>query len=888
MLPDFIPNYSIGPLIGLSVNGILGLLCLAVLTAYRSYQPLKHLCVFYLCLSLYFLGFTIYGFQESPAGILASYRLMLVSLSLLPAAWLWFIYALRGRGPGRLGWGCLALSLALVACLLAIDHPAVLGLPLHAKESGILHPSSWLFRPLIYTYDLGLILASILLLTLRWWPGRRKPAFVWSILAGLWFWFLGGLHDAASALHWQVISPNPVLWLASIWLSLCLALAVAFHLHDLEAALNAEQARFATAFQLNPDGLALIDLDKGHFLEVNRAMTRMLGRQRQELLGRQPRDLGFLPPDGGWETMLSEVRDKGVAENIEGRLTGGGGVTLDVLWSAGIITLGSQPGLLVVTRDVSERKRVENELASYRLDLEDLVDERTQELRRANEELQREILERRRTEEALRQSRVNLQTLFDSLQDFLTVVDMRGRLLAVNPTVIQRLGYSAQELIGFPVLQLHPRERQEEAQAVLDGILAGRGDRCQIPLMTRDGRLLPVETRITRGRWGDQEVIFGISRDTSERQRAQAVLRQLAAGVAHNFNNLLAAILGNAQAVEASLEDLPESARPGVLPLLHNVIQSALSGRGVVQRLTAYVGGRQPAAGLAESSDSAEVVGAALRIAQAAWRPGEGARLEITTRLEPGLDVAIPRDELMEVCLNLIRNALEAMPDGGRLTVTTRRLDDRVMLDFTDTGHGMDPETMRRVFEPFFTTKGVGGQGLGLPSSRGLVQAYGGDIEVDSRPGRGARFRVLLPPRGPSASPLPTASPPLPAELPRPVRVLMVEDEALVAMGMRALLEQAGHRVMLAGRVAEALKALGDFQPEVVVCDLGLPDGDGWEVARQVAQGRPRPVPFILLTGYNADPARHQPPEGVPPAWRVLHKPVERTQLLSAVAQAAA
>ncbi len=888
MLPDFVPSYSIGPLIGLSVNGILALLCLSVLAAYRAYQPLKQLCIFYLCLSLYFLGFTIYGYQASPAGIMVGYRLMLVSLSLLPASWIWFICALRGKSPGAVGWSSLGLSLVLVACLLLIEHPAVLSPPFHAKDSGVIHPSAWLFRPLVYTYDMGVILGSILLLGLRWWPGRRKPAFVWSMLAGLAFWFLGGLHDVASALHWQTFSTNPVLWLASIWLSLCLALAVAFHLRDLETALHAEQARFATAFQLNPDGLALLDLEGTRFLEANRALLRLLGRRREELLGQRPWDLGLLPPDSGWEAMLGEVWKRGLAENLEGRLLGEGGAALDVLWSAGVITLGAQSGLLVVTRDISERKRVETELARYRLDLEDLVGERTQELSRANAELQREIVERRRTEEALRQSRANLQTLFDSLQDFLTVVDMQGRLLAVNPTVLHRLGYSSQELMGFPVLQLHPRDRQEEAQSVLEGILAGRGDRCQIPLVTRDGRLLPVETRITRGRWGEQEVVFGISRDTSERQRAQAVLRQLAAGVAHNFNNLLAAILGNAQAVESCLEELPEAARQRVLPLLHNVIHSALSGRGVVQRLTAYVGGRQPAAGLAETSDSAEVVGAALRIAQAAWQPGDGARLEVTTHLEPGLDVGMPRDELMEICLNLIRNALEAMPEGGRLTVTSRRQEDRVVLDFADTGHGMDAETVRRVFEPFFSTKKVGGQGLGLPSSRGLVQAYGGDIAVESRPGRGARFRVLLPPRGPSGASLPAASPQSLAGPLRPLRVLMVEDEALVAMGMRALLEQAGHRVMLAGRVAEAVQALGEFQPEVVVCDLGLPDGDGWEVARQAAQGRPRPVPFILLTGYNADPRRQEPPDGVPPAWRVLHKPVERAQLLNAVAQAAA
>ncbi|MFH1060502.1 MAG: PAS domain S-box protein [Pseudomonadota bacterium] len=887
MLPDFVPSYSVGPLIGLCINGILALLCLVIVVVYRAYRPLKPLALFYVFLGVYFLGFTIYGYQRSPESIILGYKMMLAALCILPVLWIWFIIILRNLRPGFWAWAPLCLSLALMAAVLGVDHPAVLGLPLVFKpEVGIFHPSAWLFRPLIYTYDLVAVLATILVLAFRWFPGLGKPAYIWAVLAGLALWFLGGAHDAAYALHLPTLFPLPVMWLGSVWLSLCLALAVAFHLRDLERALRSEQARFSTAFALNPDGLAILDLAEGLFLEVNDAFVRLCGLPRWSILGRRPQALGLLPAASGWERMLAEVTATGLVENIEGRLAPTHRGPLTVLWSAGLISLQQRPCLLVVVRDISERKRAEDELARHRNHLQELVAERTGALSRANAELQRQIAERMRTEQALRQSQANLQTLFDSLQDFLFVFDRQGRLISVNPTVTRALGYARQELIGSPVLQLHPPDRQEEAQKVLEGILAGRGDRCQIPLMTRDGNLVPVETRIAGGRWGDEEAFFGISRDTSERQRAQEVLRQLAAGVAHNFNNLLAAILGNAQAAEDLLRPGAEPPLERLRQLLANVVHSTLAGRGVVQRLAAYVGGRQPGAAEVEACDLAEVVGAALRIAQAAWRP-PAAPVEYVTDLEPGLTAGLPRDELMEVCLNLIRNALEAMPAGGCLTVTSQRQGDQARLVFADTGHGMDAVTAHRVFEPFFSTKGVSGQGLGLPSSRGLIQAYGGDIEVQSRVGRGAAFTVSLPLAGPSAAQAPPAPVPAPAPA-RPLRVLMVEDEALVAMGMRALLEQAGHLVRTAGRVSEAIAALGDFQPQVVVCDLGLPDGDGWEVARDLCRRPQQPVPFILLTGFNTDQARQTPPAGVPPAYRVLHKPVERSLLLATVAQAAA
>jgi CheY-like chemotaxis protein len=421
-------------------------------------------------------------------------------------------------------------------------------------------------------------------------------------------------------------------------------------------------------------------------------------------------------------------------------------------------------------------------------------------------------------------------------------------------------------------------------------IAAGLLDGCQLPLMAKDGTLVPVETRVTRGLWGDHQVLFGISRDISERLRSQEVLRQLAAGVAHNFNNLLAAILGNAQAAEGLLKRIGrDDADPERLrQLLDNVVYGALSGRGVVKRLAAYVGGQTPGDQPPGTCEVEEVVRAALEIAQTAFRSSTSENILFETELETGLRARVPRDELMEVCLNLIRNAMEAMDHGGVLAVRSGQDKGQAFLSLGDTGPGMDQQTLQRVFEPFFTTKGVRGQGLGLPSSRGMIRSHGGDIEVASAPGQGARFTVWL---GPWQDlPSPEEAAPGADRPPSGLKVLLVEDEALVAMGLRALLEEEGLEVVMASRVSEAARALEEASPQAVLCDLGLPDGSGWDVARLLAkhaqaQGQ-TPPPLILLTGWTSEPLPFEHPQDVPSAWGVLHKPVEKDLLLKTLGQA--
>ncbi len=885
---SYVPAYSVGPLIGLTVNGVLCLLCLAILFTYSHYRPLKSLLFFYLSLSVYFLGFVIYGYQQSEQSIILGYRLMLVALCFAPVTWIWFALALQNVRAGAWAWAALIFATMLACTLILVEHPAVLGPPLKYQEvAKVWHPNAYVFRPVIYTFDLVVVLLTMFFFWFRWWPAPGKPAYVRAVVAGLALWFLGGLHDAAYALQWPTPFHQPIMWLGSVWLSLCLALALAFHVRGLEDALRASEAKFSKAFAANPDGLTIATLEDGRFLEVNEAFLVFAGYKRGEVLGKTSQDLGLWGEPDTREGLLARLVRKGEVRDWEVVLRNSSGQGRDVLLSAELIPFGANNAVLCVIRDVTDRKRVEDELARHRLHLEDLVDERTRELVTANAELSREIAERRRTEEALRQSRANLQTMFDSLYDFLFVFDEDGRIMLINPQVIDRLGYAEFELLGQEAIMLHPADRREEAVRLMSDIAAGLMDRNHLPLMAKDGAVIPVETRITRGLWGDRPALFGISRDISERVRSQEVLRQLAAGVAHNFNNLLAAILGNAQAAEGLLKRTPpELDRLG--RLLDNVVYSALSGRGVVKRLAAFVGGQRPGEDIQGACEVEEVVAAALEIAQTAFLRATSENILFETDLASGLHARVPRDELMEICLNLIRNAMEAMPQGGVLSVRSGFEQDQAFVSFTDSGSGMDQQTLDHIFEPFFTTKGVKGQGLGLASSRGMIRSYGGEIEAASQPGQGSCFTVRLGVGG--EAPALEGIPPDQDRPPAGTTVLLVEDEYLVAMGARSLLEEAGLVVALASRVSEAVETLETFTPQVVLCDLGLPDGSGWDVARLLAlrcqtQNIAQP-PLIILTGWTSDPLPFEHPQDVPSAWGVLHKPVEKDTLLKTLAQA--
>jgi signal transduction histidine kinase len=330
---------------------------------------------------------------------------------------------------------------------------------------------------------------------------------------------------------------------------------------------------------------------------------------------------------------------------------------------------------------------------------------------------------------------------------------------------------------------------------------------------------------------------------------------QLASGVAHDFNNLLAGILGNAQLLllEAHGDDQKE--------MLRIIERAAKDGAETVRRLQGF-------ARMEHDSPMTEVridmlARDAIDITRPRWRDvaqSRGATIEIVKQLQPVTPLAGRPSELREVLTNLIINAVDAMPKGGKITVTT--YDDKVagngagqpadaaqsvVVEVADTGTGMPQEVRQRIFDPFFTTKGEQGTGLGLAVSMGIVQSHGGTIEVESEQAQGTRFVIRLPVRAPAhegksgrnGKPLDV----------QPGHLLFVESEQMIRDATARLLSRWGHKVAQATNGAEALAMFAPDTYDLVISDLGMPDMNGWDLLREI-KGRDPRVPTVLITGW--------------------------------------
>ncbi len=321
---------------------------------------------------------------------------------------------------------------------------------------------------------------------------------------------------------------------------------------------------------------------------------------------------------------------------------------------------------------------------------------------------------------------------------------------------------------------------------------------------------------------------------------------QLASGVAHDFNNLLAGVLGNAQLLLYEIED--EEQRE----MLRIIERAAKDGAETVRRLQGF-------ARMEHDTPMTEVrldilARDAIDLTRPRWRDvaqSRGATIEIIRNLNAVEPIAGRPAELREVLTNLIINAVDALPRGGSITITTSDQQDdngagNVVIEVADTGTGIPPEVRARIFDPFFTTKGEQGTGLGLAVSLGIIQSHGGQIDVESEQGAGTRFIIRLPMRAAEQG----ARRKAPRDLPiAPGHILFVESEAMVRDATVRVLTRWGRKVAQASDGAEALATFAPDTFDLVISDLGMPDMNGWDLLGQIKQRDPR-VPTILITGW--------------------------------------
>ena len=468
---------------------------------------------------------------------------------------------------------------------------------------------------------------------------------------------------------------------------------------------------------------------------------------------------------------------------------------------------------------------------------------------------------RKRTEEALRESEEKYRCIVETTTNWVWSVNLQGVLTFSNHAVESMLGYTVEEVLNSPTFPLMYTDDVPWIRTLLVESAQQKTGWSNMPVrwLHKDGSIRYIESSAQPifDAEGNINGFTGIDCDITERKLAEKIkiekerlnaIAEVASGVAHNINNSLQVISGN---IDIALleENVPEQ----VKEYLDTIQTAAGDAAERVLQLQRFSRKNQK-----EYEFSAvnlhQVLDETIEQANTAWKgklerkDGEISIQKIYGNI-PSVDGNFA--ELKSVFYNLIKNSMEAMPQGGSLSLETGFTKNEVYVRVIDTGAGMDEETIKRIFQPFFTTKGYDlGRGLGMITVLSIIQDHGGEVIVkESIPGKGTAVEVLLPIGNMKTQSLATEKP-LANKI--HARVLFVDDEKILRDGGKRILERLGHQADTAASGEEALLLLENNNYDLIISDIGMPTMNGWELAEKI-KGRHTSAKFAFISGWGAD-----------------------------------
>ncbi|MBI3968701.1 MAG: response regulator [Chloroflexi bacterium] len=446
--------------------------------------------------------------------------------------------------------------------------------------------------------------------------------------------------------------------------------------------------------------------------------------------------------------------------------------------------------------------------------------------------------------------------------DMVVVANRNGGIVDVNQVACRTLGYTRHELLHRNIADLVPspsgREDRGLLAALIEEMIGGRLTRFESALITKTGRVFPVEVHVRPVEIDGEWFIVSAQRDVGERKRAEAqlvqanrlrVLGEMAAGIVHDVNNMLTVALGPIDLL------LNQTTDPKMRNLLVPVHRALLDGAQTMRRIQAFA--RQHGDTAQVPVDLDQLVHDVVELTRPRWQTQAqqmGVVWQVEAHTAPTPSVLGDPVELRELLINLVGNALDAMPEGGKLVIDVESLDTTARIKVTDSGVGMPPEVVQRIFDPFFTTKGARGSGLGLSMVYGIVARHNGEITVDSVPGQGTTFTVRIPIAADQMSQVAAARSPVPTAKPEPaeqaITVIILDDQPDVAEVLQMMLEAEGHEVEVCTSGEEVLSRLEEEPVDLLCTDLNMPGLSGWDVAAAVKQRWPT-LPIAVVTGWS-------------------------------------
>jgi PAS domain S-box-containing protein len=467
----------------------------------------------------------------------------------------------------------------------------------------------------------------------------------------------------------------------------------------------------------------------------------------------------------------------------------------------------------------------------------------------------RDLSELRAAEATARAQRGFLIKLIEHANDAIFALSPDAKLIRCNDQFVKLSGSSRKELSDLGYQRLIPPYAREMVERHFYQALAGESQNLELRTLDHAGEdMLLLITFTPISDEGQVTSLLLIARDITEEklasERAQQAekmraLGQITAGVAHNFNNILAAILGHAQLLKRSVTEERLASQASIIE------RAALDGAEMVKRIQSF-GNQQMDAGY-EPIDINQLVQDSISLTKVRWQ-GEalarGLAYQVETDLQSLPIVRGSSSELKEVFVNIILNSLDAMPAGGLLRISTATDEDSLIVQFTDSGVGMSDEVRKRIFEPFFTTKGPLGTGLGLAVSYSAIERHGGRLEVSSTLGQGSTFTIFLPLT--EGKEMLILQPQQPQRIPfESISILVIDDDSKVRAALVEMLRVLGYKAEEAASGRQGIERIEQEQFELVLTDLSMPDMDGWAVASEVRRRWPS-TKIVLITGYGS------------------------------------
>jgi len=644
------------------------------------------------------------------------------------------------------------------------------------------------------------------------------------------------------------------------------------------------EEKFRTVFEGAKDAMLIIDTESKKIIDCNKQTESWLGYTKEELLHLN-KVFDIHPPDcieRAEEIFDNIINLKGSNINDVLFVRKDGSMVIGEIYGS---IIGYHEGKVVqlTVRDITERKRLEEE-------------------------------------------RIKSEERYHNLIEFANVgiiTTEKGKITQLNRKAEEIYGYLRNELIGKSPSTLTLAKYRKQHREMLDELLrSGKAKKMYFEEegVRKDGSRFPIEIAYSLSESGKDYCIIAIMRDITERKKIENELRkktqeltiinkkleraykelkstqkkliqveklkalgEMAGGVAHDFNNVLAAILGRIQLLSRSLGSLPteEWGKP-MLDLkrgLEVIEMATLDGAETVRRLQEFYRMRSDDKNFTQI-DLNKVTDHALEYTKLRWKDdaeSKGIDYHIQKEFSPIPCIEGCSAELREVMTNLINNALDAMPQGGKLRIKTLIEGNCIRVMLQDSGVGISKAIRNKIFDPFFTTKGVQSTGLGLSVSYGIINRHRGDIKVDSVKGQGTTFIITLPIARKKVEEEKVK--PMPEEK-RKASILVIEDEEGVRELLKDILTEGGHEVEAVFDGYKGIETFKEKKFDLVFTDLGMPGISGWEVSKEIKKIDDK-TPVVLITGWQTQLKKSKIKEsGVD---LVVNKPFQVDQILRLV-----